>query len=221
MKKRLEELRLPTARWQLYISGDEPIRTDFHYPVIVKVSSEHSSVGLSKEAVVENEEALRDRIRKCLLQYKQPVYAEEFLSGREFQVTLLEMNQKLFMLPPSEIIFTKTTDVPFLTYESRWDMTHPDYNNSNVTLAAIEPKLALMVESMSRAAFRSLGFRDYARFDIRCSSDSTPYFLEVNSNPGLGDDPEYGMTVSYKAICMSFADFVWKIVESALRRRTV
>jgi len=218
MKKRLDEKGLPTARWKLFYTGDEPIQEDFHYPLIVKVSSEHSSVGLSKEAIVQDEISLRSIVKKRLAEYKQPVYAEEFLTGREFQVTLLEKAEGLIMLPVSEVRYTKTTDVPFLTYESRWDTTHSDYDNSEVLLATLTPTLHKKIEDMSMRAFTTFGYRDYARFDVRCRGDE-PMFLEINSNPGLSDDEEYGMTVSYKAAGMTFSDFVWEIVQSARRRR--
>lgn len=217
MKKRLDEEALPTARWQLFLTGGEPVRKDFRYPLIVKVSSEHSSVGLSKEAIVQDEKNLIGIVKKRLAQYKQPVYAEEFLSGREFQVTLLERKNGLSVLPVSEVRYSKTTDVPFLTYESRWDATHADYDNSEVLLAKLTPLMKKKIEDMSIRAFTTFGYRDYARFDVRCQGDE-PMFLEINSNPGLSDDPEYGMTVSYKALGMTFADFVWEIVGSARRR---
>lgn len=218
MKKRLDEVGLPTAQWQLFRTGNEPVRQDFHYPLIVKVSSEHSSVGLSKEAIVQDEENLIVIVKKRLAEYKQPVYAEEFLTGREFQVTLLEKVGGLTMLPISEVRYTKVTDVPFLTYESRWDTTHSDYDNSEVLLAKLTPLLHKKIKDMSMRAFTTFGYRDYARFDVRCRGDE-PMFLEINSNPGLSDDEEYGMTVSYKAAGMTFSDFVWEIVQSTLRRR--
>ncbi len=88
-------------------------------------------------------------------------------------------------------------------------------------LAVLDASLAHTLTKISTAAFTELGFRDYARFDVRCDAEGHPYFLELNSNPGLGDDDEYGMTLSYKAVGMTFADFVWEIVQSALRRSTV
>lgn len=217
MKKRLDEHGLPTAKWQLFHTGNEPVRQDFRYPLIVKVSSEHSSVGLSKEAIVKDEKNLITIVKKRLAEYKQPVYAEEFLTGREFQVTLIEKASGLTVLPISEVLYTKTTDVPFLTYESRWDATHSDYDNSGVLLAKLTPAMQHKIEDMSKRAFTTFGYRDYARFDVRCQGDE-PMFLEINSNPGLSDDEEYGMTVSYKAAGMTFADFVWEIVQSTLRR---
>jgi D-alanine-D-alanine ligase len=218
MKARLESAGLPTARWQLFKTGEETVRNDFHYPLIVKVSSEHSSVGLTKEAIVNNAEEAKRIVKKRLAEYRQPVYIEEFLTGREFQVTLLERENGLAVLPISEVQYTKMTDVPFLTYNSRWDATHRDYDNSRVLLAKLTPAMEKEMHDMSVAAFRTFGYRDYARFDVRCQGDK-PLFLEINSNPGLSDDEEYGMTVSYKAVGMTFADVVSEIVRSALRRQ--
>lgn len=217
MKKRLDEVGLATARWQLFETGNELVQKDFHYPLIVKVSSEHSSVGLSKEAIVNDAKSLIPIVKKRLAEYSQPVYAEEFLDGREFQVTLLERLSGLTVLPISEVRYTNGTDVPFLTYASRWEANHADYQNSDVILAKLTPALKEKIETMSIAAFTRFGYRDYARFDVRCQG-AEPLFLEINSNPGLSDDAEYGMTVSYKALGLTFADFVWEIVESALRR---
>lgn len=217
MKKRLDQVGLPTARWQLFQTGNEPVRGDFQYPLIVKVSSEHSSVGLTKEAIVHDATGVAAIVQKRLAEYKQPIYVEEFLDGREFEVTLIERASGLVVLPIAEIRYSKTTDVPFLTYASRWDTTHADYTNSDVVIANLSPDLARKMDEMSKRAFTTFGYRDYARFDIRCRGEE-PMFLEINSNPGLSDDAEYGMTVSYKAAGMTFADFVWEIVESALRR---
>jgi len=218
MKKLLDAAGLPTAAWQQFVTGDEPIASGIVYPLLVKVASEHSSVGLSKESIVYDKNALRRIVRKQIRTFRQPVIAETFLPGREFQVTLLERQNGLFVFPPAEIRYANNTDTPLLTYDSRWDADHPEYGNSTVELARFDDALVQRLNAMCKRAFRVLSFRDYARFDIRCDTYDTPYFLEVNSNPGLGDDEEYGMTLSYKVTGMSFADFVLEIVYAAARR---
>ena len=218
-KKFCKKYGLPTADWQEFTTGDETIRLT-QFPVLVKVSSEHSSVGISKDSIAQNAEDLVCVVRDRIGRYHQRVFAETFLPGREFQVTLVQKNAGLVILPPAEIVYTKGTAVPLLTYESRWNSDHADYMNSTVRLAALEKGPEKILNSLCRSAFWKFGFRDYARFDIRCDEKEYPYFLELNSNPGLGDDPEYGMTVSYKAAGMKFADFIWEIVESATRRTT-
>ncbi|HLD25097.1 MAG TPA: hypothetical protein VJB96_04245 [Patescibacteria group bacterium] len=215
-KRLCQRYGLPTAKWQEFKTRKETPEIDT-YPVIVKVSNEHSSVGITKDAIAHNAQELADIVKRRIDEYHQPVFAETFLTGREFQVTLLEQ-EGLVVLPPAEIVYGKNTDVPLLTYESRWNERHSDYKNSDVELAKLTPFLLEKLTRMSQTAFTAFGFRNYARFDIRCDEHEIPYFLELNSNPGLGDDPDYGMTVSYKAAGMTFSDFVWKIVQSARRR---
>ncbi len=217
-KRALDALGLPTAAWQMFTSGSEAVDSTLVYPMIVKVSMEHSSVGIEAASIVHTPEQLTTIVKKRIAEYRQPVFAETFLTGREFQVTLLTKKEGIVVLPPAEIVYTQKTNVPFLTYESRWDEQDKDYDNSIVEVATLSEFLDRQLKTMSLTAFEELGFRDYARFDIRCDANEHPYFLELNSNPGLGDDEEYGMTLSYKAAGMTFADFIWEIVQSTLRR---
>ena len=66
--------------------------------------------------------------------------------------------------------YTNGTDVPFLTYASRWNANHRDYQNSDVILAKLTKELQEKIEEMSKTAFTTFGYRDYARFDIRCQN---------------------------------------------------
>ncbi len=217
MKKALDAYHLPTARWQVFENGTETIRDDFRYPVIVKLAFEHCSIGLTHDAVVGSRQELAGRVRERIGSFGEPVIAEEFISGREFQVTVLETPHGVKILPPAEIIFDSYGPESLLTYESRWEEATLDYASSRVGLPALPVDFAAKITSVAKKTFKELGFRDYARLDIRSVGDAI-YILEANSNPGLSDSDEYGMTVSYKAAGMTFADFVWKIVESSLHR---
>lgn len=217
MKEALDAGGIPTPRWQLFRDGNELVRGDFVYPVIMKLALTHCSIGLTRNAVVDRPEDLTSQVKKHIATHHQPVYVEEFIDGREFQVTIIEEKDGLRVLPPAEIIFKKGGKDSFLTFESRWNEEHPDYHLSSVKLADVSPYLKKRLEDVSLAAFRSLGFGDYARMDIR-SRGEEPFILEANTNPGLGDSDDYGMTISYQAVGWRFSDFVWKIVESCMRR---
>lgn len=219
MKKALDAHGLPTARWQMFEIGTEQTRSDFVYPVIVKLAFEHCSIGLTHDAVVANARELAQRVAQRLKTFGEPVVAEEFIVGREFQVTALETPDGIKILPPAEIIFDTPGPESLLTYESRWDETTKDYASSRVALPRLTASFSAVIDSVARRTFTELGFRDYARLDIRTRAN-TIFILESNSNPGLSDSDEYGMTVSYKAGGMTFADFVWTIVGSAMRRFT-
>ena len=217
MKKALDQHHLPTPRWQLFESGTEKISKDFTYPVIIKLAFEHCSIGLTHEAVVHSAAEVAVRVKERIHTFGEPVIAEEFIVGREFQVTVLEMKNGATVLPPAEITFDTKGPESLLTYDSRWTEKTADYAASHVVLPKLSERLKSAIESVSLRTFAALDFRDFARLDIRTRRDSV-FILEPNSNPGLSDSDEYGMTVSYRAVGLSFADFVWSIVESAMKR---
>jgi D-alanine-D-alanine ligase len=193
------------------------VRPDFHYPVIIKPALEHCSIGLTHESVVHDAVTLSLRISERLRTFEEPMVAEEYIKGREFQVTAIDTAHGLRVLPPAEILFDAKNGDQLLTYDSRWDDSTADYKSSHVVLSALDPGLAASIDVVTKKTFIDLGFRDYIRLDIRVRAGNI-FILEANSNPGLSDDFEYGMTLSYKAVGWTFADFVWKIVESAVRR---
>jgi D-alanine-D-alanine ligase len=217
MKKALDVDKLPTPRWQLFEIGTESIRNDFQYPVIVKLAFEHCSIGITHESVVNTPGELTKRVQERINAFSEPVIVEEFIFGREFQVTVLETPRRTLILPPAEIVFNTLGTESLLTYDGRWDETTADYASSHVALPALPSPLRSALAAVSKKTFSSLRFRDYARLDIR-TRGNVLYILEANSNPGLSDSDEYGMTVSYKAGGMTFADFVWSIISSCMRR---
>lgn len=217
MKTFLNQNNLPTPVWQIFETGQEDVRPDFCYPVIVKTTLTHCSIGLGRDAIAYNKAELAQIISRMVLEFGQPVFAEEFILGREFQVTVLEKKEGLTVLPPAEITFKSEGTDTFLSYESRWVEDSVEFHTSGVQVADISEELLKRLEDISSKAFRLFGIRDYSRLDIRVR-DSEIFILEANSNPGLGDDDLYGMTLSHRAAGMTFADFVWEIVQSCLHR---
>jgi len=219
MKKQLDKSGLLTPRWQLFETGKESVKSDFSYPVIVKLAKEHCSIGLGKTSIVNSSGELIVLVRKQLITYRQPLIVEEFLSGREFQITLIEKASGLTMLPPAEVIYKVSGIDAMLSYESRWEETSPDFHTSGMALATLTSEQLQEFEAICTNAFHAFEFTDFTRIDARLNDVGQLIILEANANPGLSDDPLYGMTVSYKAVGMTFADFVWEIIESCLRRQ--
>lgn len=72
------------------------------------------------------------------------------------------------------------------------------------------PKLS----QLARRAFEDLDCRGYVRMDLR-EKDGNPVLLEVNVNPGLDWDMEYGLTLSADSVGMSWEGLIGVILESA------
>ncbi|MBI5151061.1 MAG: ATP-grasp domain-containing protein [Candidatus Pacebacteria bacterium] len=218
MKRAFDRAKIPTPRWQTFIRGNEPIRKDFKYPIIIKPSLQHCSIGLSRDMVVDSARALQKQVREQMRRFDEPVFAEEFIEGREFQVAVIEKDGKPVVLPPVEILFKYRGKDSYLTFESRWDEKHPDYQMSDIGLPKnMSKQLRKGIEDVCTKIFAELDYRDYMRADIRVRRDRV-FVLEANCNPGLGDDDESAIPIAHHAVGMSFEDYIWGIVQSCLRR---
>jgi len=219
MKESLDRHHLPTAKWQIFRTGKEHVSKDLTYPVLVKLAREHCSVGIEKTSFVTKEEDLLPVVVDRLERFSQDVYVEEFINGREFQITVLEDESGPYMLPPAEIIY-KPTDIPeFLTFSERWNIHDPHYQRSDTALAQLSQKQLDLFSELSKKTFIALGFRDFTRIDVRLKSEFECLILEANPNPGLDDDELYSMTISARAAGLTFSDFLWRIITSALKRK--
>jgi len=218
MKKALDAAGLPTPRWQVFQTGNEIISDDLTYPVLVKLAKEHCSIGIEKSSYVLDKGSLRSVVRDRIARFGMDVYAEEFVTGREFQITVLEKEQGPVMLPPAEIMYKPSDSPEFLTFTERWDELNPIYQRSDTALAKLSQKELKQFGEVCLRAFQSLGFRDFTRVDARLKNNTELLILEINPNPGLDDDELYSMTISARSAGLTFADFLWAIVTSALRR---
>jgi D-alanine-D-alanine ligase len=95
---------IPTPAFQVMSQPHEPLANTLHFPLIVKLLHEGSSMGLSYASVVDTPQALAARIAYLIDTYDQPVLVEQFIDGREFTVPVLG-NTPPRALPVIEVLF--------------------------------------------------------------------------------------------------------------------
>lgn len=218
MKKKLEKTHTLTPK-SIIISHNSSLTThNLRYPLIIKLASDHCSIGLERESVVHNVEELNERVAYMQQKFHDDVLVEEFIVGREFQLTAIEKMGAIDVLPPVEITFTKPDELNFLTFGGRWDEDHPDYMMSDMVLPKHLPEeVWKTMQAEAKRIFPLFHLRDYARFDLRVRN-SEVFFLEVNSNPGIDDSLECGVTLSAHTAGISFDQLIKGIIDSAMRR---
>jgi len=221
MKKRFEEDRIPTphyvivSRMRLF---DVSQVQHLAFPVIVKLASDHCSIGITRDSIVHTKEDLQRKVAFLIETFGQDVIIEEFIAGREFQVAALEIDGNITILPFVEICFENPDELDFLTFGSRWDENDPDFSLCTMSAAKNVPDIVQKsIREYGEKAFRQLDMRDYGRFDIRVRNEEI-YFLEGNANPGLDDSLECGVTLAAHLGGISFPQLVLHIIHSALQR---
>ena len=139
------------------------------YPVVVKPSSEGSSVGVS---LVYTHEELRPAA-DLAFQYDQEILVEKYIRGKEVQVGVLGDRA----LGAIEIVPKNV----FYDYESKYKPGMSDH----FFPARIDKEAYEQVLEAGLQAHRALGCRGYSRADFIIDEGGAPYILEVNTLPGM------------------------------------
>ncbi len=192
-----------------------------HYPLLVKPAFEDASVGIENESSVNNSKELKKRIDYVLKNFSHPVLVEEFIEGRELNVSVIG-DKRLKVLPVNEIDFSAMPEHlhNIVSYQAKWDPKHESYHK---TIPVCPAPLPLILEKKAKElafkAFRVMGCREYARIDMRLSKENKLYVLEVNPNPDITDGA--GFMKSAERGGMTFSEALKRIVKYALDRGRV
>ncbi len=219
-KRLLRARRLRTPDWvsltESAVRDPFPAGSRF----IVKSVWEHASVGLEEDSVVtaRSPEALRDEIRGRLANLGGAAFAERYVEGREFNLSVLAGRRGPEVLPPAEIDFVGYGDdrLRIVGYRAKWDDRAFEYHHTPRRFD-FGPEDGALLRSLRRTALRCwdlFGLRGYARVDYRVDGDGTAWVLEVNSNPCLS--PDSGFAAATLRAGLRFEEVVGRIIDDAL-----
>jgi D-alanine-D-alanine ligase len=194
-------------------------RKPLPFPVIVKPSREDGSHGISTASVCRDEQSLRARVAFVVSTYKQPALVEEFVEGREINVSLLAApGGGAIALPLAEIDFGAfpAGQPRLVTFEAKWVEGSPEYRGTPVVAArGLDAATERRIVASSLSAWHALGLAGYGRVDLRLCERRGPLVLEVNPNPDLSRDAGFAKAASRAGI--SYPELLRRIVEGALR----
>jgi D-alanine-D-alanine ligase len=216
-KRLLRGAGIPTPPW---VTLGEPIRTTAppgRY--IIKLVWEEASVGLEEDAIVDvaSSAILNDRLTQRAELLGGDVFAEAYIAGREFNLSVLAGPDGPEVLPPAEIQFV---DYPegqprIVGYRAKWDAGSFEYHHTPRCFdfpAQDRPLLAELCR-LARACWDLLGLRGYVRVDFRVDEAGQPWVLEINANPCLS--PDAGFAAAAQRAGLSPADMIARILADA------
>ncbi len=209
-KKALSDAGVPVPPGFMAFSKNQALPGWLHPPLALKPVYEHMSRGLS---IAETREEARAKLAKLLDRFRQPAIAEAFIPGRELAVSLIEEEDGLRVLPPLEWRM-RSGDSSVLTEEFKQSM--PVGERQDAVRAELSPELFEELGELSMVAFRALGLRDYARFDVRLSPGGVFYFLEANTTPSMEPLEAFSLSASWDGL--DFPALVDKMLSAALSR---
>lgn len=168
-------------------------------PLVVKPSSEGSSVGVS---VVWREDEYGAAV-EAAFSYDPEIIIEQYISGLEVQVGILGERA----LGAIEIVPKDT----FYSYKAKYETG----GSEHFFPARVSRENYDRLLEAGLSAHRSLGCEGYSRVDFILSKDGVPYILEVNTLPGMTATsllPEIA-----RGVGISFPDLVEEILRLAAK----
>ena len=211
-KARLVSAGIPTPPGVVVTSKTWNLPSWMTPPLVLKPAFEHMSRGLGLARSEEEAHSLADHLIDIL---HQPVLVESFIPGRELAVSLLEGTEGLEVLPPLEWRLENTGSTSNLLTEA-FKLVEPVGERREAVPAELAPGLHEELEAMSRLAFKTLGLRDYARFDIRLSPGGTFFFLEANTTPSLELLEAFPLSARWAAL--DYPALIERMLRAALHR---
>jgi len=172
-KRILGTLGIRTPRYKIIKDMDRSFRLGLRYPLIVKPAWEDASVGIDNDSIVNNVDALKKRTEYVFNSFKQPALVEEFIVGRELNVSVFG-DKNPTVLPISEIDFSRMPENlhPIVSFQAKWDPMHEAYHKTIPICPAILPdEIREEAERMALQCVQAVGTRDYSRVDMRLSKD--------------------------------------------------
>jgi D-alanine-D-alanine ligase len=220
-KKILQAENIPTPNFQVFSRGNEGLKPELKFPLMVKPNCEGSAKGINCSNVVQDTPALFEKVRELIKTYRQEVLVEEFIEGKELTVGILE-NGKTTILPILEIDFS--TCVKSGEYFYSWRMKEfqgDDALGLTPTFhcpARLDRETERQIKEVALKTHHAVGCLDISRTDIRLSVQGVPYVLEINPLPGL-DPRESNFPIMAYAAGMKYEDLIEAILLSAAQRR--
>jgi D-alanine-D-alanine ligase len=219
-KQILRAANLPVPSSVLAIQGQSFSLSDLEAPYIIKPVREDGSTGISEKSVVKTKEEVQERIQFIHENYHQPALIEEFIPGRELNVSIMGGTEPQ-VLAIGEIDFSKMPRGEFhiVSYKAKWDEKSLFYEGTEpIYPAKLEDDLREKIEKVAIKAYKEIGCRDFGRIDMRLKDDGKFYILEVNSNPDIS--PDAGFTRAASIAGFNYSQILGKIVEMCLERST-
>ena len=172
------------------------------WPLVVKPVDQGSTVGVS---IVHTSAQWKSALRRAWRQ-GSAIIAETFIDGREIAVSVLDGKA----LPTVEIV----APGGFYDYAAKYEKSETRY----LCPAPLTKMQDHQVKELAVRSYQVLGCAGAARVDFRLNSKGRPFFLEINTIPGMTERSLLPMAAAQAG--MNYESLTERILRSALIRKS-
>lgn len=187
-------MKLPGDR--VWRAGDE-IPSDITYPIVAKTPTGGSTIGVY---ICRDLGELMSALAACV-EWNDEVLLEEMITGEEITVAVLDG----VAMP---VVAIRPVD-GFFDFEAKYTKGQTEY----LVPAPIAESIAQHAQAQAVASYRALSLCGIARADFIVDAAGIPWFLEVNTIPGMTATSLSPMAAA--ALGVSFEELVERLMRSA------
>jgi D-alanine-D-alanine ligase len=195
-------------------------------PGIIKSVWEHGSVGIGYDSVVfpKTHDQLLQEMDRRKDQLGGACFAEAYIEGREFNLSLLSKNGNGIpqVLPPAEIRFDNFPKDRhrIVDYKAKWESESFEYQNTLRSFDFPDQDRPLLdrMNKIARECWKLFNLKGYARVDFRVDECGNPWVLEVNTNPCIS--PDSGFVAAADKADLTFNHIIARIIHEPMAHIT-
>jgi D-alanine-D-alanine ligase len=204
---------IATPAWTL-INRSSRAEPDFKPPYILKPVWEDASVGLDAASVFDSRDRLHKHIRKNQ-EKNGEWFAEAYIPGREFNISILANSDGAEILPVAEIEFVDyPADRPkIVDYRAKWETESFEYQHTvrSFDFSAVDELLLADLRMITRQCWNIFNLHGYARVDFRVDEQGKAWVLEINANPCIS--PDSGFAAAAERAGLEYTTVIKRIIE--------
>jgi len=184
---------------------------------IIKGTWDQASRDMDDAAVVRGADAaeLHRRLRDRAERTGRPCFAEQFIEGREFNLSVLTGPEGPEVLPPAEIDFSAfPPDKPRIVgHRAKWASDSFEYHHTprRFDFDACDDPLLAELRRLAGQCWTLFRLRGWARVDFRVDAAGQPWILEINADPCLS--PDAGFAAALEQASIPFEEAVRRILD--------
>jgi D-alanine-D-alanine ligase len=187
-------------------------------PIII-VLWEHAASGLDEDSVISvtDPAQLLSELRLRKEKTGGECFAEEYIEGREFNLSILASQSDPETLPPAEMRFEgyPAGKWKVVGYRAKWDDASFEslHTRRSFDFEQSDQPLLHQLRDISTRCWHLFALRGYARVDFRVDEENQPWVLEINANPCLS--PDAGFMAAATQAGFDYRQVVRRIIQDS------
>lgn len=213
-KKELVRIGLPTPGW---FETKDALATNPTGRYILKPVWEEGSLDLDEHHVFQGNN--REMVEQILKEKSCHHFIEEYIDGREFNISILAGDEGPEVLPLAEMQFLDYPEEKprIVGYKAKWEEQSFESTHTQRTFQTgkEDPELARTLTFLCKKCWNEFHLKGYVRIDFRVSKANHPWVIDINANPCISSNS--GFIAATREAGYSYTRVIERIVKDAFR----